>query len=300
METTLITKRLNHISHLNDYLDDLNKSMERGDRIECHAVSSFQQREYLMRKLPPVINKIAVILQYFWHNLCPKMKFTRNIYFPIAGEKNRMYSRTEILGRLCRAGFRILEERNTNIALYITAEKRSDPLGRNKSCVRPIMYLDRVGKGGKMIKVYKVRTMHSYAQYLQEYVYEKYNLRKGGKLANDFRISIWGRLLRPLWLDELPMVWNVIRGDIKLVGVRPLSQHYFSLYTPEMQALRITVKPGLIPPFYYEKKSPETMEEIQDSERRYIEAYKQHPFKTDWKYFWGTVSNIVIKRKRSH
>jgi len=65
-----------------------------------------------------------------------------------------------------------------------------------------------------------------------------------------------------------------------------------------MQALRIKVKPGLLPPFYSGDK-PKTIEEVQENERQYIEAYLKNPLRTDWKYFWKIVWNIVFKRKRS-
>ena len=107
-------------------------------------------------------------------------------------------------------------------------------------------------------------------------------------------------MLRKTWLDELPMCINILKGQMKLVGVRPLSRQYFSLYTPEMQQLHISVKPGLLPPFYYDKTTPETLEDVQASEKRYIEAYHKHPFATDWRYFWGTVGNILFRHKRSH
>ena len=96
------------------------------------------------------------------------------------------------------------------------------------------------------------------------------------------------------------MFINFFKGQLKLVGVRPLSRHYFSLYTPEMQKLRISVKPGLFPPFYYEAETPKTVEDVQASERRYIEAYLKAPFATDWRYFWGSIYNILFRRKRSH
>ena len=147
--------------------------------------------------------------------------------------------------------------------------------------------------------MHKFRTMYTYSEYIQQYVYQYQHLQTGGKFKDDYRINFWGRFLRRIWLDELPMVWNMLRGDMKLVGVRPLSRHYFSLYTPEMQELRTRTKPGLLPPFYYEKHTPETIDEIQESERRYLEAYLQHPFRTDWKYFWGIVGNILFRRKRS-
>ena len=95
------------------------------------------------------------------------------------------------------------------------------------------------------------------------------------------------------------MLWNLLRGDLKLVGVRPLSEHYFSLYNPEMQELRSHVKPGLIPPFFYERNTPSTIDEIQASERRYLEAYMKAPLRTDWKYFWGILTNIILRKKHS-
>jgi lipopolysaccharide/colanic/teichoic acid biosynthesis glycosyltransferase len=229
----------------------------------------------------------------------PKMKMTRKIYAALTGERYRSYSHTEILGRICRAGFRIVRTENRFGSLRILAEKKSEPLERNDSCVSPILRMKRVGKDGKLIEVYKFRTMYSYSQYLQDYVYERNRLNSSGKLANDFRVNIWGKILRPIWLDELPMLWNVVQGDMKWVGVRPLTPHFFSLYTPEMQMLRTRVKPGMLPPFYYEKKTPVGLDEIQNSERRYIESYLLHPFMTDWRYFWGTAYNILIKMKRS-
>ena len=142
--------------------------------------------------------------------------------------------------------------------------------------------------------------MYPYSEYLQPYMLEHWGLDDGGKFANDYRVNPFGRKIRGTWIDELPMLVNFFKGQLKLVGVRPLSRSYFALYTPEMQALRIQVKPGLMPPFYYERETPVTLEDVQASERRYIEAYLKHPFATDWRYFWGILGNIVFKHKRSH
>ena len=113
----------------------------------------------------------------------------------------------------------------------------------------------------------------------------------------DLFITRVGRFLRKTWLDELPMLINWMKGDLKLVGVRPLSSHYFSLYSEELRALRIRTKPGLIPPFYADM--PGTLDEIQESERRYLEQYLRSPFLTDWRYFWKAFRNIVFRGKRS-
>ena len=295
-----VKAKLNRIPHLNDCLDDWNYEMQIGDRLECNAFTAQQEYASIRKRYILGMGNIIVPLSYIWHGMMPKLKMTRGIYFFITRERFRSYSHTEILGRICRAGFRIVGEKNKNGYLNIIAEKRSEPLERNDSTVSPILSVPRVGKDGKLVKVYKFRTMYSYSQYLQDYVYEKNKLNKSGKLSNDFRVNFWGRVLRPIWLDELPMLWNVIKGDMKWVGVRPLSEHFFSLYTPEMQKLRTRVKPGMLPPFYYEKKAPVGLDQIQASERRYIEAYLKHPFLTDWRYFWGTIFNILFKMKHSN
>ncbi|HHW82127.1 MAG TPA: sugar transferase [Bacteroidales bacterium] len=141
------------------------------------------------------------------------------------------------------------------------------------------------------------KMVHPFSKYLQDYVYKQNELQEGGKFKDDFRVTTLGKIFRKLWLDELPMIMNLLKGEIKLVGVRPLSRHYYSLYTDELQQKRIQYKPGLIPPFYADM--PETLEEIMASEMKYLEAYEKSPFKTDWKYFWKVFNSIVFKRARS-
>ena len=292
--------KLNQIAQLNDFLDDWNHEMQIGDRLECVATTSQQEFHAIRKRFPRFLGFVIVVLDYIWNEMCPKMKMTRKIYFFLSGKRHRTYSRTEILGRISRAGFKIEKEENQNDTLHVIAKKRSEPLERNDTCESPILKMKRTGKDGKLIEVYKFRTMHSYSQYIQDYVYELNKLDHSGKLSSDFRVNIWGRLFRSAWLDELPMLVNVFKGDMKWVGVRPLTQHFFSLYTPEMQELRSKVKPGMLPPFYYEKKTPIGLDEIQASERRYIEAYLKHPFRTDWRYFWGIMFNILFHHKHSH
>lgn len=110
-------------------------------------------------------------------------------------------------------------------------------------------------------------------------------------------MTAWGHILRKIWLDELPMLYNWLRGDLGLIGVRPLSRHFQSLYPLHLQKLRQESKPGLLPPFYADM--PETFEEICMSEERYLREYRRAPMRTQGKYFVLTVFNILIKGKRS-
>ncbi len=93
------------------------------------------------------------------------------------------------------------------------------------------------------------------------------------------------------------MFINLIKGDVKVVGVRPLSKTKFDTYPPELQDKRTKTRPGLIPPFYADM--PKTQEELFSSEDRYLNAYFQSPFKTDVCYFFKAFYNIVVKKARS-
>jgi lipopolysaccharide/colanic/teichoic acid biosynthesis glycosyltransferase len=201
------------------------------------------------------------------------------------------------LGRLCRGGFRIQQESFLGNHLCIEAKKTRDPLPRNENIYGPIIALPRIGKNGETIKVYKLRTMHPYSEYIQDYVYRLHDLENGGKFKNDFRVTSWGAVCRKIWLDELPTFLNFFKGNMKLVGIRPLSKHYFQLYREDVRERRIKYKPGLIPPFYADM--PEDLEQIQLSELKYLDSYDKHPFFTDVKYFFKSWWNILFHHARS-
>ena len=95
----------------------------------------------------------------------------------------------------------------------------------------------------------------------------------------------------------MDQIVNFFQGDLNLVGVLALSQHYFGLYPKELQELRTKFKPGLIPPYYADM--PKTFDEIIESERQYLNNKQTHPFSTDVRYFFKAMYNIVIKRARS-
>jgi hypothetical protein len=294
-----VTRPLHTIQELNEFLYAANDLMDDGAYLCCHSMTAVLKRKMLEERYPWGIRRLAVGLHYLWHRLCPKLRLTRELYFTITSGKNRTFNRVEILGRLYRAGFEVVDEEFRSGEFFVTARKVKAPVQDAEPTGSPIIHLRRKGKDGKEIVVHKFRTMYTYSEYIQTYMYQYQHLQSGGKFKDDYRVNFWGRFLRKVWLDELPMVWNMLRGDLKLVGVRPLSKQYFNLYSPEMQELRTRTKPGLLPPFYYDRKTPETIDEIQASERRYLEAYLKHPFRTDWRYFWGIVGNIVLHRKRS-
>lgn len=290
-------KRLNDIRYVNKFFESANGRLPVGGLFIDFVETKELRKKRILSKYPPVINYVLYTFDYIIKRILPKFALTKGIYFFLTRGQNRVFSKAEVFGRLYSCGFEIISEKLVNRHLYFVAQKTSPPLYPEYPTYGPFVKLDRVGYQGKMIKVFKLRTMHPYAEYLQEYIYKTQGLETGGKFKSDFRISTSGRFLRMFWLDELPMLVNLIRGELKIVGVRPLSKHYFSLYSEELQNRRIRYKPGLIPPFYADK--PETLNEIMDSEIQYMDAYDKHPFSTDFKYFFKAIFNIIFKRYRS-
>ena len=100
----------------------------------------------------------------------------------------------------------------------------------------PVFYRQRrVGLNGEEFQLVKLRTMEVGAE------------RKGAGLAvneGDPRITRAGRLLRRLSIDELPQLWNVVRGDMSLIGPRPTLAYQVDRYTPR-QRRRLEVRPGI-------------------------------------------------------
>jgi len=102
-----------------------------------------------------------------------------------------------------------------------------------KQMGRPIIFTqERAGLHGKPFRIFKFRTMTNACD-------------PEGRLLPDYeRITPLGRFLRSTSLDELPQLWNVLRGEMSLIGPRPLLVRYLDRYTPE-QNRRHEVKPGL-------------------------------------------------------
>jgi exopolysaccharide biosynthesis polyprenyl glycosylphosphotransferase len=136
----------------------------------------------------------------------------------------------------------------------------------------PILFRQtRIGKDGKPFTMVKFRTMVAGAdEMVRDVVDTSTLLEPSFKLPDDPRRTKVGRRLRRLSLDELPQLWNVLRGEMSLVGPRPEEEQVVHLYD-ERQRVRLSVKPGLTGPMQVYGRGDLTFEERLALERDYID-----------------------------
>lgn len=150
-----------------------------------------------------------------------------------------------------------------------------------KKTGRPILFCQiRPGLKGKPFKAYKFRTMINVLD------------SKGNLLPDGDRLTDLGRALRRLSLDELPELFNVIKGEMSLVGPRPLLTEYLERYTPE-QMRRHQVKPGITGWAQVNGRNAITWEQKFEYDTWYVDHAS---FGLDIKIMWLTLIK-VLKRE---
>lgn len=217
-------------------------------------------------------------------------------YLIPGGRGRHNISKAEMWGRLHYCGFEVIKEIEKQGECYLLSQKKRNPSKLKPSSKRILIKLRRVGYEGRIFQVYKLRTMYPYSEFIQKKIFELNQLDNTGKINKDFRITRCGKFLRKYWLDELPQLINWIKSDIKLVGIRGMSLHYFSLYPDYYQNIYLKVKPGLIPPIFDDSNSD--FEVIKQEELHYLESYCASPVRTDLTYFFTTFKNIIFKNYR--
>ena len=144
---------------------------------------------------------------------------------------------------------------------------------------RPLFYVDeRTGKDGRPFRLVKFRTMRT------------------GDGPDAERLTAFGRFLRATSLDELPQLWNVLRGDMSLVGPRPLPVRYLPRYTPE-QNRRHEVRPGLTG---LAQVNGRNALDWNDKFRYDIMYVDSHSFWLDAKILAATVWQVASRRGVNH
>jgi len=138
----------------------------------------------------------------------------------------------------------------------------------------PVFYVSpRIGRKGKTFKFYKFRSMHTDAEGHLFELLDK-NEKDGPifKMKEDPRLTRMGRFMRKYSVDELPQLWNVLKGNMSLVGPRPPIPSEVSRYK-DWQLRRINVVPGMTSPYVVQGRSNLSFEEWVKSDLDYVENW---------------------------
>lgn len=145
---------------------------------------------------------------------------------------------------------------------------------------RPVLFRQsRPGLGGELFDILKFRTMIDATD------------QEGRPLPDEQRLTPFGVWLRSASLDELPELWNVLKGDMSLVGPRPLLEQYLPLYT-QRQARRHEVRPGLTGWAQVNGRNSVAWEDRLEMDVWYVD---NHKFLLDLKILFRTVVSVLSR-----
>lgn len=155
----------------------------------------------------------------------------------------------------------------------------------------PVLYAQcRVGRGGEQFRIYKFRTMIPDRRQ-DDSEFNGPDRRRIHKSPEDPRVVPFGGLLRRLSLDELPQLWNVVRGDMSLVGPRPELPEIVADYE-EWQHARHLVKPGITCLWQISNRE----ELLKDSTQLDLDYIEELSFSTDLRILLATPAAAIFKK----
>jgi len=155
---------------------------------------------------------------------------------------------------------------------------------------------NRVGKNGNLFPCYKFRSMVNNANEILEELLERDPKARAEwestfKLKNDPRITGIGRFLRKTSLDELPQLWNVVKGDMSLVGPRPVVQEELDKYYGDKKKEYLKVRPGMTGLWQISGRSDTSYEERVELDTYYA---NNHNLWMDIKILFGTFIVVIF------
>jgi lipopolysaccharide/colanic/teichoic acid biosynthesis glycosyltransferase len=279
-----------HLTEVNQKLKSTNESYYIG---LVETLDDWKNKKNILKK--PVVGKLVRFLFFVFYRILPKLNWYKFLTFH---KSKRLLSKAEVLGRFVYNGFEICDFFSLKSNFHVFILKRKDEPLKQTTSEGVLLKINRIGKNGKLFKVYKLRTMHPYSEYIHEYMIKTHGFDEKGKIKNDFRAAKWAKTFRKYWLDELPQILNLLKFQMKIVGVRPVSESYLNSLPKEIREKRIHHKPGCIPP-YIAHDFGTTKESVLEAELVYMEQKTKNPYTTDIKYFFVSIFKIVFKGKRS-
>lgn len=147
-----------------------------------------------------------------------------------------------------------------------------------------IFVQERIGKDGDTFEMYKFRTMYP----------NSVNGSNGRRMRNpeDPRVTPLGRFLRRYWLDEIPQLINIARGEMSWIGIRPASRDFYELLPEDVKEGQKKYLPGLVNQLYAD--DVKTWDDMVGSMRNYLQLKSKHGEIIDFVYFLRFLGNVLF------
>lgn len=242
-----------------------------------NVISKFAETEYEIYVSPKLY---PLVYQHFLVAKIPDSPLLRIIFHPLSTWDRFLKRVTDII--LSILSLITLSPILVIVALFIKLDSRG-----------PVFYKQRrVGFRGKKFTLYKFRSMITDA--------EKYTGPVWAE-KNDRRITNLGKIIRPLRLDELPQLFNVLMGNMSFVGPRPERPHFVARFKKEISLynLRLSVFPGITGLSQVRHNYDRTMEDVQKKLDYDLEYINNLSLQLDLKIFFKTILT-VLKREGAH
>ncbi len=162
-------RKVNNIQHPNKLFRAVNTLLPDAGiyigRLETYA----ERKKVIYSQLGRYLGWIFWMFDFVLHRVIPRIPYLEDLYYYITNGEFHAISESEVMGRLVYCGFEIIDIRSINGLSYFVAMKTKEPRTGENPSYYPVIKLNRVGQHGKIISVYKLRTMHPYSEYLQDY-----------------------------------------------------------------------------------------------------------------------------------
>ena len=157
----------------------------------------------------------------------------------------------------------------------------------------PVFAQERCGRDGKLFRMYKFRSMYVDAEdRLKDLLKDNEMDGPAFKIKDDPRITRVGHFIRKTSLDELPQLWNILKGDMSIVGPRPALPREVELYS-DLQKQRMYVTPGLTCYWQIQPRRNEiSFDQWMEMDLQYIQ---ERSFWVDWKIIFKTIGAVIHK-----
>ena len=158
-----LRQKINELGRINTYLKNVNKKLKLNGLLVCNC-ETIEQRNKRIKNKYAKLTILFLPIDFLYKRFAPKVAGLKKIYFAISQGRNRVLSKAEVLGRLHYCGFQLIKMEEVDNRLHLIMKKVDKPSDEPVPSYGLIFKKKSIGKNGKPITIYKIRTMHPFSE----------------------------------------------------------------------------------------------------------------------------------------